>query len=265
MIKRYFIGNTGLSAVNLTVVLDIMHQLAERQPLGYICLADAGVCYAAGRDEALNSLLNRSFLTLTSSSTIAKIGKKKGFRNCGPVYGAQLLHNLLLTSAMHGHTHFFYGKHSAELRQLKDYVKNSYMGIRIAGTAVRGSLPVTEEADALAESLNESQPAFFWCGLPSPQQEELLATLQPKLTGTTCIGAGNAFKVLAEAGLTLPDPGKRTLPGESRFLALKLKSRSVRQPLPVLLWLLKMRLQALFSGNKAKSGKRSRKSGSKKA
>ncbi|AXJ01741.1 UDP-N-acetyl-D-mannosaminuronic acid transferase, WecB/TagA/CpsF family [Cyclonatronum proteinivorum] len=248
MVKRYTVGRAAVSAVNLSVVLDICQQLAARGPLGYICLTTATQMHKAQQDESLNKLLSDSFLTLCSSKTIALTGQRQGFRHCGAVDPVMLMHSLFLTSAMQGQSHYFYGADAKQMRQLKDYVKNSYMAIRIAGTTVISGDSTTEDIKTLAKTLNELKPAFFWCGLPSPQQESLLASLQPQLTHTSCIGVGSAFQALAEAGIVLPDPGKRTLPGKSRFLALRRSVTTDKLPVPVMLWLLKLRLKTLFSG-----------------
>ncbi|MCH8487748.1 MAG: WecB/TagA/CpsF family glycosyltransferase [Candidatus Cyclonatronum sp.] len=256
MIKRYFVGKAGISAVNLTIVMDVFHQLAARSPLGYVCLTDAaGICRAE-QDDAFGGLLNASFLTLTDSSSLAWIGRRRGYRHCGAVTGAGLMHSIFLTSAMQGYTHFFCGPDGRQLRQLKDYVKNSYMGIRLAGAEIIDPEKPEEEADRLSEQLNTLKPPFFWCGLPSPQQEQFVAALQPKLTHTSCIAVGDAFETLAAAGLVLPDPGKRTLPGKSRFQAIRMTRRFRSSSLPVLLWLLRELASAQFLGKKSRRRRR---------
>lgn len=167
------------------------------------------------------------------------------------------MHSLLLTSAMHDYHHFFYGNDSKKLRQLKDYVKNSYMGLKVAGVQKAGNGTTESEANELVDTLNELKPVFFWCSLPSPEQEQLLAAIQPRLTHTNCIGVGNAFEGLAKAGLTLPDPGKRTIPGKSRFAAIRQSAGFRAYPIAVMIWLLKLRMRLLFSAKKSRKNSKS--------
>lgn len=261
LIDRFYIGKTGISAINMHIALDICHQLAGRPPMGYICFADAGEIYTAQKNDKLSRLLNTSFLTLSENPTLSKVGKRKGFRHSDSIDTTVFMHSLFLSSAVHGHAHFFYGEDSRQLRLIKDYVKNSYMGIRVAGTQKTSKLPLEEEAAVLAITLNELRPAYFWCGLPSPKREQLLATLQPQLTHTTCIGVSDSFKILADAGLTLPDSGKESKSKASRFQALKKPSAQQSFSLPVAFWLLKHRVKAGFSSKS--TGSKTKKSSSK--
>ena len=80
-VVRYNVLGTGVSALSLTQVRDLVLAARGQKPPGYICHATAYGVNAARRDAAFRVALNRSWLTHPDGMPLVWLGRWHGHRS----------------------------------------------------------------------------------------------------------------------------------------------------------------------------------------
>ncbi len=198
-IPRYNILGVGISALDLPGARDaVLAALAERRK-GYVCTADARVVNLAAENDEFRVQLNAAFLTTPDGMPLVWLGRARGHRAVGRVYGPDLMLALCAATAGTGHTHFLYGGAPGVAERLQDRLRARFPRLRIVGTSSPPFRPLTaDEEAALAARVAEVRPDVFWVGLGVPERERFMARMLPRLETTLLLGVGAAFDLLSE-------------------------------------------------------------------
>ncbi len=191
---RVNVLGVGISAINLDSAVAIIGQALEERTRGYVCVTGVHGVTEARSDPAFRAILNDAFLNTPDGMPMVWMGKMRGFRQMGRVYGPDLMLAVCDYTASRGLTHFLYGGAPGVAEELKRRLEQRVPGLRIVGTLTPPFRPLTpvEEAD-LAGRLKALRPDIFWVGLSTPKQEKFMAQYWQRLEATLFFGVGAAF------------------------------------------------------------------------
>jgi N-acetylglucosaminyldiphosphoundecaprenol N-acetyl-beta-D-mannosaminyltransferase len=122
------------------------------------------------------------------------LSRLAGFKDCGRVYGPDLMAEVCAQSVHLGHRHFFYGTTPKTLSALEDRLCQRYPGLIVAGSfspPFRALTPA--ESFEIAALINEKKPDIVWVGLSTPKQEVWMAEHRALLDAPVLVGVGAAF------------------------------------------------------------------------
>jgi N-acetylglucosaminyldiphosphoundecaprenol N-acetyl-beta-D-mannosaminyltransferase len=193
-VERVNVLGVGISALNLDLAVEAVHQALNQKARGYVCVTGVHGVSEAQSDPALREILNRAFLNTPDGMPMVWMGRLQGFRHMGRVYGPDLMLRLCESSRTTGFTHFFYGGGPGVAAELKQRLEERFPGLKIVGTYAPPFRPLnTEEESALAHQVAALKPDIFWVGLSTPKQERFMAEHAPRLDATLFFGVGAAF------------------------------------------------------------------------
>lgn len=171
---------TGVNTVNMDTASKHIIEAAKKGEQGYVCVTGAHGVLESVRDTDLRRIHNRSLLTVPDGMPNVWLGKLRGIREMGRVYGPNLMAEVFARSECNGMTHFFYGATADTLDKLKARLKTRFPQAKIVGTFAPPFRPLNaEEEVALQRMVTECQPDFFWVGLSTPKQERFMAQHAP--------------------------------------------------------------------------------------
>jgi len=194
MTQRVNVLGVGLSVLNLqTAVAAIADAVRERRK-GYICVTGVHGVMEAQSDEAFRRILNGAFLCTPDGMPMVWLGKLRGHRAMGRVYGPDLMLDVCAWSETSGAKHFFYGGADGVADRLAAKLKGKFPKMQVVGTYTPPfrALNAQEEKD-LQERIRSVKPDLFWVGLSTPKQEKFMVEYLPKLDATLMLGVGAAF------------------------------------------------------------------------
>ena len=232
---RFFIGEIGISKVNLAAVPAILDDCIEKKHFGYICVTNSRTAYLANRDTAYCSIQNSSLLTLPDGMPLVWIAKRLGLRDVDKVSGKDLMDALFALSVEKGYSHFFFGSSEETIRQIRLRLREKYPDISVPGAVSPPFQDIEDfDIDALARQINELRPTFFWCGLGAPKQEMLISRLQEKLESTFSVGVGLAFEYIG--GTVRRAPSWMRKAGLEWFYRLAQQPKNIPRAFKPFLW-----------------------------
>jgi len=197
-IPRYNVLGVGISALNLAGACAAVLAALTGRRKGYVCTADARVVNLAAEDPALRARLNAALLTTADGMPLVWLGRARGHRMVGRVYGPDLMLAVCSATAGTGHTHFLYGGAPGVAERLHDRLRARFPRLRIVGTYAPPFRPLTaDEEAALAARVADVKPDLFWVGLGVPERERFMARMLPTLDTTLMLGVGAAFDLLS--------------------------------------------------------------------
>jgi len=194
MTQRVNVLGVGLSVLNLqTAVAEIADAVRERRK-GYICVTGVHGVMEAQSDETFRRILNGAFLCTPDGMPMVWMGKLRGHRAMGRVYGPDLMLDVCAWSETSGAKHFFYGGADGVADLLASKLKEKFPKMQVVGTYTPPfrALNAQEEKD-LQERIRSVKPDLFWVGLSTPKQEKFMVEYLPKLDATLMLGVGAAF------------------------------------------------------------------------
>jgi N-acetylglucosaminyldiphosphoundecaprenol N-acetyl-beta-D-mannosaminyltransferase len=145
-------------------------------------------------DERIRAVHNRAFLCSPDGMPMVWLGRLRGFRNMGRVYGPDLMLDVCARSPEQGFRHFFYGGAPGVAEQLKLRLTERFPGLNVVGIYSPPFRPLNaEEVRVLQEQVAAARPDVLWVGLSTPKQEQFMAEYLPRLEVTLMIGVGAAF------------------------------------------------------------------------
>lgn len=214
---RVNILGVGVSATNLEEATRFLMEAARRDRRGYVCVSGAHGLIESQDDPALRTIHNRSLLTVPDGMPLVWVGRRRGFRTMGRVYGPDLMTRIFAESASSGQTHFLFGGGPSVpaalgvgaisvAEYLKQKLEQRHPGVRIVGTYTPLFRPLTpqEESD-LRSQVAAAKPDFLWVGLSTPKQERFMAAHLDTLDAKILLGVGAAFDF--NSGLKADTPG----------------------------------------------------------
>jgi N-acetylglucosaminyldiphosphoundecaprenol N-acetyl-beta-D-mannosaminyltransferase len=218
---------------------------------GYICVTNARTVHLANHNLEYCHIQNNSLLTVPDGAPLVWIARNKGFKDVGKVSGKDLMDAVFAVSAEKGYSHYFFGSTPYTIEQLTTNLQKQYSGIEIKGAVSPPFQPIEEfDIESLAKEINQLQPAFFWCGLGAPKQEQLNALLQPKLESTICVGVGLAFEYIAGTVKRAPKWMQRT--GMEWLFRLLQQPKNIRRAIAPLTWIFIQLIKSIISNKNVK-------------
>jgi N-acetylglucosaminyldiphosphoundecaprenol N-acetyl-beta-D-mannosaminyltransferase len=192
-IERTNVLGIGISVINLDSGERLVAEAIEQKHRGYICVTGVHGVMEAQKDSRFRAILNAAFLCTPDGIPMVWMGKVRGQREMGRVYGPDLM---LRVCALPGCRHFLYGGSNGTVELLKKCLQSRFPAIQIVGTYEPPWRPLNpEEETALVEQVKQARPDIFWVGLSTPKQEKFMAEYLPKLETTLMVGVGAAFDI----------------------------------------------------------------------
>jgi len=196
-VPRVDILGVGVHALNMRSAVDILDDAATNGTKGYVTVTGVHGIMEAQDDPSFKHVLNSSLLTTPDGMPTVWIGRSRGFRKMGRVYGPELMLEVCRRSLQTGHTHFIYGGAPGVADDLARVLQSQFPGLRIVGTHTPPFRPLNEQEErGLVDRIDELRPDFFWVCLGAPKQERFMAEYSTKLATTIMVGVGAACDIL---------------------------------------------------------------------
>lgn len=195
---RVNILGVGVSAINMTMALEIIEGWISRREHHYVCVTGVHGVMESQRDEELRRIHNQAGLVTPDGMPLVWLSRLKGFRHVDRVYGPDLMLALCERSVTRGYRHFFYGGAEGVPEQLAEVLQRRFPGLQVVGTYSPPFRPLTpEEDEQVVQMINKANPDIVWVGLSTPKQERWMAAHVNRLTAPVLIGVGAAFDFLS--------------------------------------------------------------------
>jgi N-acetylglucosaminyldiphosphoundecaprenol N-acetyl-beta-D-mannosaminyltransferase len=196
-VPRVDILGVGVHALNMGSAVDILDDAATNGTKGYVTVTGVHGIMEAQDDPSFKHVLNSSLLTTPDGMPTVWIGRSRGFKKMGRVYGPELMLEVCRRSLQTGHNHFIYGGAPGVVDDLARVLQSKFSGLRIVGTHTPPFRPLNEQEErGLVDRINELRPDFFWVCLGAPKQERFMAEYSTKLATTVMVGVGAACDIL---------------------------------------------------------------------
>lgn len=193
-LPRINVLGVGINAINMhTAVREIGAWIAANEK-HYVCIRDVHGVMESQRDERLRAIHNQAGLVTPDGMPLAWIARFRGFRDCGRVYGPDLMLEVCRESLAHGWRHYFYGGAPGVAEKLYDRLANRFPGINVVGLMSPPYRPLEEDEDQeIIRQINACSPDIVWVGLGTPKQEYWMADHLGKVQAPVMVGVGAAF------------------------------------------------------------------------
>lgn len=184
--------------LNLQQGLQEILALAINKNKGYVIFRDVHGVVRSQEDPAFLKTHLNAALVCPDGMPLVWIGRRKGFKNMGRVYGPDLMRAVMDATRDGSATHFLYGGKEGVAETLKSKLESRFPGVRIVGCfcPAFGPLP-PEQFQKLQHQVSGSRPDFFWVGLSTPKQEFFMQDYLHQLDTTVMLGVGAAFDYLS--------------------------------------------------------------------
>ena len=193
-IKRVNVLGVGISVLNLSTACEVIADAVARKRKGYICITGVHGVTEAQDNQDFRQILNNAFLCTPDGMPMVWMGKLRGFREMGRVYGPDLMLELCRWSQQSLCKHFFFGGAPGVAEELSACLAARFPGLQIAGCYTPPFRPLNSiEELALEQMLRETKPDIMWVGLSTPKQEHFMARYLSRLNVTLMVGVGAAF------------------------------------------------------------------------
>jgi N-acetylglucosaminyldiphosphoundecaprenol N-acetyl-beta-D-mannosaminyltransferase len=194
MTNRVNVLGVGISVLNLRTALAAVADAVRTRRKGYVCVTGVHGVMEAQADPAFRKILNGAFLCTPDGMPMVWMGKLRGHREMGRVYGPDLMLDVCAWSEKNPCRHFFFGGGPGVAEALRNRMTGRFPGMSVVGCHTPPFRPLNSgEEKQLQELVRAAQPDIFWVGLSTPKQEKFMAEFLPKLDVTLMIGVGAAF------------------------------------------------------------------------
>jgi len=133
-ILRLQILGVDVSTADLKEAVRRSDELIRLGNGGYICVADVHSVVEALGDPQHRKALNGASLTVADGMPLVWMGRLRGSRSIGRVYGPDFLLAMCDASMERGWRHFFYGGRPGIADRLATQLVERFPGLQIAGT-----------------------------------------------------------------------------------------------------------------------------------
>lgn len=193
---RVNILGVGISAVNMESAVGLADSIVRKGTKGYICVTGVHGVMEAQTDPSFREIQNRSLITTPDGMPTVWIGRLRGHREMGRVYGPDFMLEFCALAVERGYRMFLYGGQTGVAEQLAAMLISRFPGLEIAGTYTPPFRPLNPEEEAdLHRMLQESRADVLWCGLSTPKQERFMAGYIDRLPVKLMVGVGAAFDI----------------------------------------------------------------------
>lgn len=176
--------------------VDAIIRLAHQKQSSVVCVANVHMFIEARKDpDFLQIIKNSDIVTPDGQPLTWALRSLNGIKQ-ERVAGMDLLPDLLSIMSDQHISAYFYGGLPEVLDEAKDYLKNNYPDLKIAGLYSPPFRPLTcsEEARVI-EDINSTLPSVVFAILGCPKQEKWMAFMKGKIN-TVMIGIGGALPVM---------------------------------------------------------------------
>lgn len=192
-IARTNVLGVGVSAINLSLALQVIEQWIEAQTPNYICVTGIHGIMESQSDAALRQIHNQAGLVTPDGMPLVWMSKLMRQHHVDRVYGPDLMLAFCQVSISKGYRHFLYGSSDTVLKQLENNLKLRFVDINIVGSYSPPFRPLTEEDLDVVERINATAPHIVWVGLSTPKQEQWMAAHVGRVKAAVLVGVGAAF------------------------------------------------------------------------
>ncbi len=169
----------------------------DRLAGGYICFSNVHTTVMAHDDKAYRDILNGSSYTFADGAPVAKLIRKKGYKDAERVAGPDFMEKMFELSDREPSlgSHYFYGSQERTLSLLKKNLTERYPKLKIAGMYSPPFRELSREEDIeMTDMIRASGAEFIWIGLGAPKQERFMAGHAGCFDGVMLgVGAGFDF------------------------------------------------------------------------
>ena len=195
-IERVNVLGVGISVINLQTALAAIAESIGQRRKGYICVTGVHGVMEAQSDAGFRRILNQAFLCTPDGMPMVWVGKLRGHREMGRVYGPDLMLEVCGWSEKNPCRHFFFGGMPGVAEQLRERLTKRFPNLEVVGCYAPPFRPLNaEEIARLQETIDAARPDIMWVGLSTPKQEKFMAEFLPRLNVTLMIGVGAAFDI----------------------------------------------------------------------
>ncbi|MBM4143479.1 MAG: WecB/TagA/CpsF family glycosyltransferase [Lentisphaerae bacterium] len=170
--------------------------IADADGRRYVCVTGVHGVMESLRDTDIRRAHNDADMCVPDGMPLVWVGRRRGHRRMGRVYGPDLMLELCRLSADRGWRHFLYGGRAGVAERLRTRLEERFPGIVIAGTFCPPFRPLNEtEERELRAAVAGAKPDLFWVGLSTPKQELFMHAYRGRLDARVMLGVGAAFDI----------------------------------------------------------------------
>ena len=196
--SRFHILQTPIHCVNLHSAKEKTLSFANKNEKKYIVFRDVHGVIRCQDDPEFLRVHREATLVCPDGMPLVWLGKRRGFKDMGRVYGPDLMRELMNATRDGSASHYLYGGNVGVADQLKQALEQQFPGVNICGTFCPPFGPLDPETESeLHQHVAKRKPDFFWVGLSTPKQEFFMNEYLPKLDTTIMLGVGAAFDYLS--------------------------------------------------------------------
>ena len=186
---------TAIDALNLDeAVRHICRWMDDGITGRFVCVTDVHCIMQSYRRPEVRDAYNSASLCVPDGMPLTWVGRARGQRTMGRVYGPDLMLRLLEISSRMGYTNFFYGGAEGVAEDLKRRMTFRFPDLKVVGTYCPPFRILNDrEREDLISMVEDLRPDFFWVGLGAPKQELFMREFHEVLRAKVMIGVGAAF------------------------------------------------------------------------
>lgn len=192
--SRFDVLGVAVDAVNLSTAAATIESWVDRRRSKYVCVRDVNGVMASYDDPDLKEIHAQAGLVVPDGMPLVWIGRLRGHRSVGRVYGPDLMLMLCERSVERGSRHFLYGGGPGVPQRLGERLMDKFPGLNIVGTHSPPFRELTEKEDRdVVAMINDTQPDYLWVGLSTPKQERWMHKHAGRVNAPVMLGVGAAF------------------------------------------------------------------------
>ena len=150
--------------------------------------------WEAHKDASYRAMLNSAELWVPDGIAPVWAARVRGYHKVRRAPGTEIMKEFFRRANGRGYSSYFYGDTEATLAKLREKLRDSWPGHRIAGTFSPPFRPLTLQEDQEAiERINGARPDVLWVGLGAPKQDRWIYERLARLRVPVAIGVGAAF------------------------------------------------------------------------
>lgn len=162
----------------------------------YVCVANVHMLVEASQDVSFSNIVNKADLVTPDGIPLAKSMEIFYGISQDRVAGMDLLPDLLFSSEKKGIKVFFFGGSDSMLGVAKQFCKENYPNLNVAGCISPPFRPLTiSEENKYIKEINNSGAGFVFVALGCPKQEKWMASMKGKVNACM-VGIGGALPVM---------------------------------------------------------------------
>ncbi len=160
----------------------------------FMCVVDVHCIVQAHRRPEVRHAYNTSDACVPDGMPLTWVGRRRGHKEIGRVYGPDLMLTLLGRSADTGYRNFFLGGNEGVADDLKRRMEERFPGLHVVGTLCPPFRELSDaEKDEMVAEVNATRPDLLWVALGAPKQDLFMREYYGRFNAKVMIGVGAAF------------------------------------------------------------------------